>query len=300
MLFEHNVNEYRRFRMWRYQFDMLVDALRADLEPQSAWAKQCAINSSGSWVRAELKIAATLRVISGGSYLDAADLYAVTAKSFHRNTFWPVIIAIVNSKLPFLDNIDFPFENEEKLRKHELTFQKFQKHFPGTVAAGDGCAFRIKRPHSEEVNGDVQSAFTRKYAWAYGFILFCDGDLNIMSVEATHVASTNDAGMYASSDIHKAIVHDKLLPTWAHVVLDEAFGCTDQELVAWAQGKTASLSDEKDAFNYYLSKQRQSVERVFGVMVNRFGILWRQMSFSFDRYKLILVALCRCEKLFDA
>jgi hypothetical protein len=155
--------------------------------------------------------------------------------------------------------------------------------------------------------------------------LFCDGDLNIMSVEATHVASTNDAGMYASSDIHNAIVNEKRLPQWAHVVLDEAFGlyyyvyrsfflhlfvyhhftddlfsyrcaftgCTDQELVAWSQSKNHAMSKEKDAFNYFLSKQRQSVERVFGVMVNRFGILWRQMSFSFDRYKLILVALCR-------
>ena len=86
----------RRFRMWRYQFEVLVAHLRQELEPQTAWAKQCAINSSGSWVRAELKIAATLRVLAGGSYLDASDLYAVSAISFHRNTFWPVIIAVCN------------------------------------------------------------------------------------------------------------------------------------------------------------------------------------------------------------
>ena len=191
----------------------------------------------------------------------------------------------------------------------------------GTVAAGDGCAFKIRRPSSKEVSADVQSNYSRKYSWAYGFILFCDGNLNIMSVEATHVASTNDAGMclflvgllcnfivaklgiiltavctitgmYCTSQVHHAIEHDKRLPSWAHVVLDEAFGCTDQELVAWSQGKNA-LSQEKDAYNFFLSAQRQSVERVFGVMNNRFGILWRPMGFSFDRYKLILVALCR-------
>jgi len=117
-----------------------------------------------------------------------------------------------------------------------------------------------------------------------------------MSVEATHVASTNDAGMYSSCQVHGAIV-DGRLPKWAHVVLDEAFGCTDQELVAWSQSKTHPLSQEKDAFNYFLSAQRQSVERVFGVLYNRFGILWRQMSFSFDRYKLILVCLCRFQRL---
>lgn len=289
------IDPLNRFRMWRWQFDMIVDGLRAELEPQTEWAKQCAINSSGSWVKAELKFAATMRFLSGGSYLDAADLYAVSAKCFHRNTFWPVIMALVNSKLPFLDNICFPFGDEQKLRGHAKTFEKFQKHFSGTVAAGDGCAFRIKKPHSTEVDGDVQSSYTRKYSWAYGFILFCDGNLNIMSVEATHVASTNDAGMYASSDIHRAICEEHRLSEWAHVVLDEAFGCTDQELVAWSQPRNSRLSTEKDAFNYYLSAQRQSVERVFGVMVNRFGILWRQMSFSFDRYKLILIALCRYE-----
>lgn len=177
-------------------------------------------------------------------------------------------------------------------RQHEQSFAKFQKHFKGTVAAGDGCAFKIKRPSSSEVNADVQSHYTRKYSWAYGFISFCDGNLNIMSVEATHVASTNDAGMYSTSQVHGAIA-DGRLPKWAHVVLDEAFGCTDQELVAWSQSKTHPLSQEKDAFNYFLSAQRQSVERVFGVLYNRFGILWRQMSFSFDRYKLIFVSLCR-------
>jgi hypothetical protein len=104
--------------------------------------------------------------------------------------------------------------------------------------------------------------------------------------------------MYRTSYVHEAIATEKKLPAWAHVVLDEAFGCTDQELVAWSSGKNA-LSQEKDAFNYYLSARRQSVERVFGVMNNRFGILWRPMSFSFDRYKLVLAALCRFDRSFE-
>ena len=124
----------RRFRMWRWQFDKLIHYLRKDLEPQTFWAKQCAINSSGSWVKAELKLAATLRVLAGGSYLDAADLYAVSANSFHRNTFWPTVIAVCNCPEKFLNNIEFPFDNEEKLRRHEATFSRFHKHFQGTAA----------------------------------------------------------------------------------------------------------------------------------------------------------------------
>jgi len=111
-----NIDEYCRFRMWPYQFNYLVSKIRHELEPQTELARQCAINSSGSWVRAELKIAATLRVLAGGSYLDAADLYAVSASSFHRNTFWPVVLAICNSRDVYLDNVKFPFDDENKLR----------------------------------------------------------------------------------------------------------------------------------------------------------------------------------------
>jgi hypothetical protein len=193
--------------------------------------------------------------------------------------------------LPLFLLINLHLSDEQALRKHEATFKRFHKHFPGTVAAGDGCAFKIRRPNERESGADVQSHYTRKYSWAYGFILFCDGDLNIMSVEASHVASTHDAGMYATSGVHAAI-QNKELPSWAHVVLDEAFGSTDQELVAWSQGKNV-LSQEKDAFNYFLSAQRQSVERVFGVLHNRWGILWRPMGFAFDRYKFILITVCR-------
>jgi hypothetical protein len=108
-LVNYNDKEFaRRFRMQRYQFNILVECIRTKIEPQTAFAKQCAINSSGSWVKAELKVAATLRVLAGGSYLDAADLYAVEDSSFYKNTFWPVIEAICNCTDPLLDNVHFP------------------------------------------------------------------------------------------------------------------------------------------------------------------------------------------------
>jgi hypothetical protein len=208
-LTSYNEKEFkRRFRMWRYQFDILLSCIREELEPKTWWAKQCAINSSGSWVRAELKIAATLRVLAGGSYLDAAELYAVEETSFHKNTFWPTIIAICNCKDERLDNIRFPIADERKLRHHEKTFARcdcdivisyllllyfrplfyrFHKHFPGTVAAGDGCAFKIRRPNEKEVQEDVQR---------YAFIM-----LKLMALLTTFAVITlaSTHGLTASS-----------------------------------------------------------------------------------------------------
>ena len=281
----------RRFRMHRWQFDFICNNIRQSIEPDDAGKLQ-AIRSAGSYVPAELRLAATLRILAGGSYLDAADLFAIAASSIWASTVWPTLEAICNC--PALDNIHFPFDDELKLREHEATFRRTAgRHWPGpgTVAAGDGCAFGIQQPSSEQVAGDVHSHHTRKYEWAFGFILFCDAKCNIMSVEATHVSSAHDAEMYGAGKVREAI-HEGKLPAWAHVVMDSAFACTEQELTPWARGKNG-LAKDKDAFNYYLSAQRQCVERVFGILQARWGILWRPLRCDFDKVKFLVIALCR-------
>ena len=112
-----------------------------------------------------------------------------------------------------------------------------------------------------------------------------------MSVEATHVASAHDAAMYDTSAIHQAI-EDGKLPPWAHVLLDAAFACTEQELVPWPVTRNG-LSEDKDAFNFKLSQQRQAVERTFGLLYSRWGILWRPLRVKFDNLGLVLHTLCR-------
>ena len=62
-----------------------------------------------------------------------------------------------------LDNIHFPYSNEEKLRLLEQTFLKYCKGaFPGTVAAGDGIAFKTQKPSSADTDGAVRDFSTGK------------------------------------------------------------------------------------------------------------------------------------------
>jgi hypothetical protein len=53
------------------------------------------------------------------------------------------------------------------------------------------------------------------------------------------------------------------------------------------------LSKERDAFNFMLSQQRQAVERTFGLLYSRWGILWRPLRVKFDNLSLLLHTLCR-------
>ena len=282
----------RRYRMSRERFNNIVEDIRPKVEPTTPLAIARAIASSGSIIKAELRLGSTLRILSGGSYLDAADLHAIHDKSIMESTVWPVCRAIVSSVNPELDNIHFPFDDEMALRRHEATFKKQAGHlFPGTVAAGDGCGLCIEQPSDKEVGGNVKDHHTRKYDFAYGFLLFCDNHNHIMSVEATHVASAHDAAMYDVSRVHEAIEKGKL-PHWAHVLLDAAFACTDQELVPSPIPKNG-LSKERDTFNFMLSQQRQAGERTFGILYSRWGILWRPLRVKFDNLSLLLHTLCR-------
>jgi hypothetical protein len=76
-------------------------------------------------------------------------------------------------------------------------------------------------------------------------------------------SSTNDNTSYIVTQLSKDIKAG-LLPEQYHVVLDEAYPCTVQEMSPW---KGRNLAVEKDAFNYCSSLNRQVIERAFGILV---------------------------------
>ena len=79
-----------------------------------------------------------------------------------------------------------------------------------------------------------------------------------------------------------------------NVVLDEGYPCTQQEMSPW---KGKQLSQEKDAFNYYLSLQRQVIERAFGILVQRFGIFWRPLRVKFKNRGLVIRVACKLHNI---
>ena len=54
------------------------------------------------------------------------------------------------------------------------------------------------------------------------------------------------------------------------------------------------LDRYKDSFNYWLSHSRQTIERAFGILTQRWGIFWRSFTFSFHRWSMVTMV---CMKL---
>jgi len=90
---------------------------------------------------------------------------------------------------------------------------------------------------------------------------------------------------YTGSKMSQAV--DKL-PDGYYILGDAAYPLSDHLLTPYpGQG----LSPEKDSFNLYLSQLRVKVEQSFGILVQRWGILWRPLRVAFDRRPKLIRAL---------
>jgi hypothetical protein len=179
-------------------------------------------------------------------------------------------LAIDHSTDPFIDNIKSPIHaTSEELEEMEQGFAKLsQYNLSGTFAAGNGIVFKMIMPTNEEVDGDGTSYYTRIGYYAYGLQAFCNATCHFMMISSKLCSSTDDNTTYIVTQLLKNIKTGHL-PSKCHVVLDEAYPCTEQEMSLW---KGRNLPVHKDTFNYYLSLNRQVTERAFGLLVQRWGI----------------------------
>lgn len=81
-----------------------------------------------------------------------------------------------------------------------------------------------------------------------------------------------------------------MIPSWATVVTDNACDSGDRVLVPFSD---RGLSDEQDAFNFYQRSCRITVDQTFGMIVNKFGILWTPIQQTVHTSTSIVVACFR-------
>jgi hypothetical protein len=119
------------YRMSRTLFYGLLEKIKDKLEP-SERGKINAINSSGSYISAETKLAVTIRWLAGGIHQDICDLFGLSTQNFFHEDgpLWPTIEAI-NQELVLgfptdeneLDKIsEAPLNTQEEIR--EAYFKK--------------------------------------------------------------------------------------------------------------------------------------------------------------------------------
>ena len=206
-----------------------------------------------------------------------------------------------------INNIIFPTTKKAcRVTEKEWCDTLEQRHnFPvitGTLTAGDGLAIEINKPTIRELKGsDVAGWMNRKGFFAIVCQAFCDAYTMFQIFDVMWPGATNDVVAYRQSMSFTMVVEEKI-PSWCHFVLDEAYSaCGGIHLTPWSKEQLRAAKDISEveyqkrlAFNFFLSSQRITIERAFGILVRRWGILWRPLVCSLDNCTLIATI---CAKL---
>jgi len=157
----------------------------------------------------------------------------------------------------------------------------------------DGFGVSTRAPFESEAEAPKDYRFRKS-----GFAIIVLGGVDVkgrfLCASCNHSGSTNDIIAWQDCNLYEALEVKKLLPDNYFFIGDEAFTCTNQFLSPWP-GR--GLEPSKDAFNYWWSHSRQSVERGWGMATQRWGIFWRIFRFSFDRWSLVVLVCLKLHNL---
>eukprot|EP00732_Lithocolla_globosa_P002198 Lithocolla_globosa_v1_NODE_1377_length_2621_cov_9.489478.p1 type:complete len:410 gc:universal NODE_1377_length_2621_cov_9.489478:1368-139(-) len=273
----------RAYRVDKPTFSCLADAIREDVQVNEHFA----ILSSGEPISVEIRLACALRWLAGGSYIDISWAHGVAEHSFYQ-IIWPVIDAI-NENL----HLHFPIDDDEALCGIADGFKRRANNpLWGCVGALDGLAIKIKQPTTKSCK-DVRSYYNRKGFFAVILEAVVDSNYKFLFGSSRCCGSTHDSVAWGITSLARAIAEGKLRYPF-FLVGDDAYSCCNSLVTPWP-GKNLPLY--KDAYNFWTSSSRTCSEQAFGILVARWGILWKPLSCDYHKVPKVVMCLLKLHNL---
>jgi DDE superfamily endonuclease/Villin headpiece domain len=276
----------RCFRMPRTAFYKLVAMLKPDLMRNASMAKR----SSGGVIEPASRLAIFLRMLAGASYLDLQLSFCVA-----RSTIYGIFTDTLSAVLTIMPNLVVPVADEIRLRDLSEGFRTSRMPHSalfGCIAALDGIALPIIKPLDKYF---PRHHFTRKGFYALPVQAMCDSEYRFLFMSARCVGSTHDSLAWACSSLGSQLMDGTktLDPYW--IAGDAAYVCSNFLLTPYSKSqiRDPEFGARRDAFNFYQSSLRIHIEQAFGMLVARFGILWKPVRFTLPFVPRILSACMR-------
>jgi hypothetical protein len=313
----------RMFRMNKHTFFGLHDRCARMIKVPSVKSSRMACLSSGSEVTSLLLftgnfiniysrnplicslqshihtlLAATIRWLAGGSMWDISFMLKTSYKTIHASKF--NVIKSINYVLRH--NIKFPRSNAGLTVLAEgfaAIASGTGRAIPGVVAAVDSVCIQRKAPWARMQKGtstyttSIGQAFNRKGYFATSVLAFVDSQLRFLSISMSCYTSSHDSTLFSASKIGKCIADGQLDSKWL-IVGDDAFVCRGNIITPYVKH---SLSSQQRNYNYFLSLNRQVVERAFGLWKWKWGIFWRTLDINEDNIKCVIEVTARLHNL---
>ena len=264
----------QRYRLTWPAFRKLCNLIREDIKTKHETNAKNSKN--GVVVIPEVKLAIALRYLAGGDPLDLRLLYHVS-KSYVYKCVWLVCDAI-RRKIP----VEFPIDDVDKLKKLEAEFRAQSRGgiWAGQVAAIDGVHFAIRAPGNGDVFNPLQYYVSRKAEYALLCIAMCDARRRFMFFDISQCPTTHDSLAWECTRMGQRVKKGDL-PAPFFINGDAAFSLSNSLI-------TPSGDSALDDFDFHQSSNRMAIECAFGILVRRWGILWRPLGMRFDRRSKVI------------
>ena len=291
----------RRYRMDETKFTYLLDQCAEQSEffrPLTPENRKLHHNLYGADpIDVRHKLAAALRWLAGGSYLDVRLVHGISRETLYT-CVWQAVDAINAS--PGM-RMEFPWHDDVKLQNLEKGFAGLcGGKLRGCVFAVDGFCVRIICPGGAVNPRDY---WHRKGFYAFVVQAVVDATGKFLAASLKAVGSTHDSLAFKMSKFHsmleKGLLRRETGVDDLHTYFgmgDDAYACREFLVTPWP-GR--NLGDVKDNFNYYQSRLRIVVECAFGRLVKRWGCLWRPLQVAYWRVPALVTALMKLHNLCD-
>ena len=209
---------------------------------------------------------------------DLRFIYRVSKTEVYR-TIWRVVDA-VNAALP----VEFPINDPAKLEMLERNFRSKSRveTWTGQIGSVDGCHFAMHSPGKAVTNPNSYYVH-RKGKFAMLATAVCDAERRFTFWDFNVLPTAHDSQAWALTSLGRDIAAGKLDSRY-FINGDSAYVSSDQMVVPYGK-------DMHTNFDFVQSSNRMCIECAFGILIRRWGILWRPLEVDFDR-RAGLVGCC--------
>eukprot|EP01047_Picozoa_sp_COSAG01_P005956 COSAG01_NODE_210_length_21939_cov_32.062096_11_plen_434_part_00 len=287
----------QRYRMGKASYRKLVGKLEV------LWIKAHSRISQDRYITATIQLSVGLRFLAGGANVDIIDLHGIGYATFYF-IVRRVILAMWDGGVVRRE-IRFP-STDSGWKDLGDAFGHRTHGIMNRCAGGiDGLGIAIRKPRvldpvtglGDCKNPGACSDCARCCVWHE---CCCGGgadkfvnrhgfpSLNVQAVaapnriflwmSATAQGSCHDMTAFMMSDLGQNLAN--ILPDDWFLVGDEAYSCTNQLITPFPG---TALPEDQSAFNFIMSSTcRICVECAFGMLVRKWGILWKPINLSLE------------------
>lgn len=237
-------------------------------------------------VSVETVVGTGMRYLAGGLPRDIRHIFGLSRAEAYNCI--SKFVAAVNSNNSLDINMPSTADEWETVRKG-FASRASEPIMAGCVGAIDGYFQTTNSPYRREV-GNVLAYYSGHYEdYGVNCQAACDATLRFLYFGVVAPGRTNDnAAFPLCKGLLEAIAN---LPPGVFFVGDAAYTLEEHLLVPFTGAE--KLDANKDAFNFYLSQMRIRIEMAFGRLVQKFGILKKNLVGELASSSKIITACSR-------